>query len=71
MLKEILPEDYDCYTGDAGLIAMSLLYELKKESNEFRKYIETDKALEQRVTVSILRGLKPRYELHQGMKKDN
>jgi len=48
--------------------------------NEFRKYIETDKALERRFqqvmieqptpedTVSILRGLKPRYELHHGVR---
>jgi ATP-dependent Clp protease ATP-binding subunit ClpB len=46
--------------------------------NEYRKYIEKDKALERRFqqvmidqpspedTVSILRGLKPRYELHHG-----
>jgi ATP-dependent Clp protease ATP-binding subunit ClpB len=45
---------------------------------EYRKYIEKDKALERRFqqvmieqpspedTVSILRGLKPRYELHHG-----
>lgn len=48
--------------------------------NEYRKYIEKDKALERRFqqvminqpspedTVSILRGLKPRYELHHGVK---
>lgn len=48
--------------------------------NEYRKYIEKDKALERRFqqvmidqptpedTVSILRGLKPRYELHHGIK---
>jgi len=48
--------------------------------NEYRKYIETDKALERRFqqvmieqpspedTVSILRGLKPRYELHHGVR---
>jgi ATP-dependent Clp protease ATP-binding subunit ClpB len=48
--------------------------------NEFRKYIEKDKALERRFqqvyvgepspedTVSILRGLKPRYELHHGVR---
>jgi len=47
---------------------------------EYRKYIEKDKALERRFqqvmieqpspedTVSILRGLKPRYELHHGVK---
>lgn len=46
--------------------------------NEYRKFIEKDKALERRFqqvlvdepspedTVSILRGLKPRYELHHG-----
>ena len=44
--------------------------------NEYRKYIESDKALERRFqqvlidepsvdeTISILRGLKPQYELH-------
>jgi len=48
--------------------------------NEFRQYIEKDKALERRFqqvlieeptpedTVSILRGLKPRYELHHGVR---
>jgi len=48
--------------------------------NEYRKYIEKDKALERRFqqvmidqpspedTVSILRGLKPRYELHHGVR---
>lgn len=48
--------------------------------NEYRKYIEKDKALERRfqivlvdepspeATVSILRGLKPRYELHHGVR---
>jgi ATP-dependent Clp protease ATP-binding subunit ClpB len=48
--------------------------------NEYRKYIEKDKALERRFqqvmieqptpedTVSILRGLKPKYELHHGVK---
>lgn len=48
--------------------------------NEYRKYIETDKALERRFqqvmieepspedTVSILRGLKPRYEVHHGVR---
>jgi ATP-dependent Clp protease ATP-binding subunit ClpB len=48
--------------------------------NEFRKYIEKDKALERRFqqvminepspedTVSILRGLKPRYEAHHGVR---
>ena len=48
--------------------------------NEYRKYIEEDKALERRFqqvyvgepspedTVSILRGLKPRYELHHGVR---
>ena len=48
--------------------------------NEYRKYIEEDKALERRfqqvyvgepdpeATVSILRGLKPRYELHHGVR---
>jgi len=48
--------------------------------NEYRKYIEQDKALERRFqqvyigepspedTVSILRGLKPRYELHHGVR---
>ncbi len=48
--------------------------------NEYRKYIEKDKALERRMqmvfvgeptiedTVSILRGLKERYELHHGVK---
>jgi ATP-dependent Clp protease ATP-binding subunit ClpB len=47
---------------------------------EYRKYIETDKALERRFqqvmieepspedTVSILRGLKPRYEVHHGVR---
>jgi len=48
--------------------------------SEYRKYIEKDKALERRFqtvlieepspedTVSILRGLKPRYELHHGVR---
>jgi ATP-dependent Clp protease ATP-binding subunit ClpB len=48
--------------------------------NEFRKYIEKDAALERRFqpvmvnepsvedTISILRGLKERYELHHGVK---
>eukprot|EP01083_Nonionella_stella_P220176 788039_1 len=48
--------------------------------NEYRQYIEQDKALERRFqqvmidepspedTVSILRGLKPRYELHHGVR---
>lgn len=48
--------------------------------NEYRKYVEKDKALERRFqqvyvgepspedTVSILRGLKPRYELHHGVR---
>merc|ERR1719162_592263 len=48
--------------------------------NEYRKYIEKDKALERRFqqvminqpspedTVSILRGLKPKYELHHGVR---
>ena len=48
--------------------------------NEYKKYIEKDKALERRFqqvfigeptpedTVSILRGLKPRYELHHGVR---
>ena len=48
--------------------------------NEYRKYIEEDKALERRfqqvyvgepdpeATISILRGLKPRYELHHGVR---
>jgi ATP-dependent Clp protease ATP-binding subunit ClpB len=48
--------------------------------NEYRKYIEKDKALERRFqqvmidqpspedTVSILRGLKPRYEMHHGVR---
>lgn len=48
--------------------------------NEYRQYIEKDKALERRFqqvmidqpspedTVSILRGLKPKYELHHGVK---
>ena len=48
--------------------------------DEYRKYIETDAALERRFqpvfvgepnvedTVSILRGLKPRYEAHHGVK---
>ena len=48
--------------------------------NEYRKYIEKDKALERRFqqvlidqptpedTVSILRGLKPRYEVHHGVR---
>mmetsp|Transcript_16441 Transcript_16441/g.24253 ORF Transcript_16441/g.24253 Transcript_16441/m.24253 type:complete len:979 (+) Transcript_16441:193-3129(+) len=48
--------------------------------NEYRQYIEKDKALERRFqqvlidepspedTVSILRGLKPRYELHHGVR---
>jgi len=49
-------------------------------TNEYRKYIEKDKALERRFqqvvidqptpedTVSILRGLKPRYEMHHGVR---
>jgi ATP-dependent Clp protease ATP-binding subunit ClpB len=49
-------------------------------TNEYRKYIEKDKALERRFqqvmidqpspedTVSILRGLKPRYETHHGVR---
>jgi len=48
--------------------------------NEYRQYIEKDKALERRFqqvvidqpspedTVSILRGLKPKYELHHGVR---
>ncbi|TNE74242.1 ATP-dependent chaperone ClpB [bacterium] len=48
--------------------------------DEYRKYVETDKALERRFqpvqvdepniedTVSILRGLKERYELHHGVR---
>lgn len=48
--------------------------------NEYRKYIEKDAALERRFqpvmveppsvedTVSILRGLKPRYEVHHGVR---
>jgi len=48
--------------------------------NEYRQFIEKDKALERRFqqvnidepspedTVSILRGLKPRYELHHGVR---
>jgi len=48
--------------------------------NEYRQHIEKDKALERRFqqvmidqptpedTVSILRGLKPRYELHHGVR---
>ena len=48
--------------------------------DEYRKYIEKDKALERRFqqvminqpspedTVSILRGLKPRYEVHHGVR---
>ena len=48
--------------------------------NEYRKFIEKDKALERRFqqvmidqpspedTVSILRGLKPNYELHHGVR---
>jgi len=48
--------------------------------NEYRQYIEKDKALERRFqqvtidqpspedTVSILRGLKPRYETHHGVR---
>jgi len=48
--------------------------------DEYRKYIEKDKALERRFqqvmidqpspedTVSILRGLKPRYEIHHGVR---
>jgi len=48
--------------------------------NEYRMYIEKDKALERRFqqvminqpspedTVSILRGLKPRYEVHHGVR---
>lgn len=48
--------------------------------NEYRKYIEKDPALERRFqqvfcgqpsvedTVSILRGLRERYELHHGVK---
>ena len=48
--------------------------------NEYRQYIEKDKALERRFqqvlvdqpspedTVSILRGLKPRYEVHHGVR---
>ena len=49
-------------------------------TNEYRKYIEKDKALERRFqqvmidqpspedAVSILRGLKPRYEVHHGVR---
>ncbi|KAL3904785.1 MAG: hypothetical protein SGILL_009934 [Bacillariaceae sp.] len=49
-------------------------------TNEYRQYIEKDKALERRFqqvmidqptpedTVSILRGLKPRYETHHGVR---
>jgi len=49
-------------------------------TKEYRQYIEKDKALERRFqqvmieqpspedTVSILRGLKPRYELHHGVR---
>ena len=49
-------------------------------NDEYRKYIEKDKALERRFqqvqidqpspedTVSILRGLKPRYEIHHGVR---
>jgi len=49
-------------------------------TTEYRQYIEKDKALERRFqqvmieepspedTVSILRGLKPRYELHHGVR---
>ena len=49
-------------------------------TNEYRKYIEKDKALERRLqtvyigepsvedTVSILRGLQERYELHHGVR---
>jgi ATP-dependent Clp protease ATP-binding subunit ClpB len=48
--------------------------------DEYRKYIERDKALERRFqqvmvdepsldeTISILRGLKPKYELHHGVR---
>ena len=48
--------------------------------DEYRKYIEKDKALERRFqqvyigepspedTVSILRGLKPKYEVHHGVR---
>jgi ATP-dependent Clp protease ATP-binding subunit ClpB len=48
--------------------------------DEFRKYIEKDKALERRFqqvdvpepseeeTISILRGLRPKYELHHGVR---
>lgn len=48
--------------------------------NEYRKYVETDKALERRFqpvqvaepsvedTISILRGLNERYELHHGVR---
>ena len=48
--------------------------------NEYRKYIEKDPALERRFqqvycgqpsvedTISILRGLRERYELHHGVK---
>ena len=48
--------------------------------DEYRKYIETDKALERRFqpvytkepsvedTISILRGLQPKYELHHGVR---
>ena len=48
--------------------------------DEYRKYIESDKALERRFqpvytkepsvgdTISILRGLKPKYELHHGVR---
>ena len=48
--------------------------------NEYQKYIKQDKALERRFqqvyvgepspkdTVSILHGLKPRYELHHGVR---
>ncbi|MFN8220947.1 MAG: ATP-dependent chaperone ClpB [Fimbriimonadales bacterium] len=48
--------------------------------NEYRQYVEKDKALERRFqtvlvgepsveeTISILRGLKPRYEIHHGVR---
>ncbi len=48
--------------------------------DEYRKYIESDKALERRFqpvytkepsvedTISILRGIKPKYELHHGVR---
>jgi ATP-dependent Clp protease ATP-binding subunit ClpB len=67
MLKPLLAR------GDIDCIGATTL-------NEYRQYIEKDRALERRFqpvivseptvedTISILRGLKPRYESHHGVK---